>query len=44
MRTWAGGVPVHILEAGIAAASRALPGQLGYLESVMKQVSSARLS
>ncbi|CAL8469255.1 g8796 [Coccomyxa elongata] len=32
-----GGIPVHILEAGVAAASRALPGQLDYLESVIKQ-------
>lgn len=34
---------MHILEASVAAASRALPGQLDYLESVIKQVSSSQM-
>ena len=34
---------MHILEAGVAAASKALPGQLEYLESVIKQVSFSQI-
>jgi len=39
----AGGVDAGVLETGIIAASKALGGQLDFLESVIKQVWCTRL-
>lgn len=40
----AGGVPIEVLEAGIAAADRALPSQLDTLEATVQKVCSASFS